>query len=77
MPIEQVELRGTEKDGSKSSEYCCYCYQKGVFLSPGMTLEQMTDVVKSQMKMRNIDGAIIALAVDSLPHLKRWNTKAS
>ena len=33
---------GTEKDGSKSKDYCKYCYQNGEFTSD-VTLEEMID----------------------------------
>ena len=43
FPIDNVEDRGTEKDGSKSALYCKYCYQNGQFTDPNMTLERMTE----------------------------------
>jgi len=76
MPIAQPGLRGTEKDGSKSNEYCTYCYQNGEFINPNMTLEEMKTLVKTQMEIRKMDGGIIDMAVSSLPHLKRWNAKS-
>ena len=27
MPLDFMELRGTEKDGRKSDDYCMYCYK--------------------------------------------------
>ncbi len=73
MPLDKPEMRGTEKDGTPSSDYCTYCYQHGAFLSPGMTLEEMKVLVKTQMEKMNIDSALVKRAVKSLPHLKRWN----
>lgn len=35
------DVRGTEKDGSKSERYCSYCYADGAFLEPDITFEQM------------------------------------
>jgi radical SAM superfamily enzyme len=75
MPLDQPELIGTEKDGSKSKEYCIYCYQNGAFLNPGMTLNEMKKLVKEQMEKRKMDAGIINRAVNSLPGLKRWRTK--
>ena len=72
MPLDSPELLGTEKDGSKSQEYCKYCYQKGAFINPGMTLDEMRVLVKSQMEKMKIDTSIINMAVTSLPKLKRW-----
>ena len=72
MPLDNPELLGTEKDGSKSLEYCTYCYQHGNFINPGMTLPEMKVLVKEQMLKMNIDNNIINMAVNSLPSLKRW-----
>mgnify|MGYP003397654797 CR=1 FL=1 len=77
MPLNKPELMGTEKDGSKSKEYCTYCYQKGVFINPAMSLEEMKTLVKEQMEKRKIDSTIINMAVSSLPGLKRWKIKTS
>ncbi len=73
MPLDKLEMFGTEKDGSKSKEYCTYCYQNGAFINPHMTLADMKIIVKEQMEKRNIDKRIINMAVNKLPNLKRWN----
>lgn len=75
MPLDKPELSGTEKDGTKSKEYCLYCYQNGEFINPGMTLEEMKTLVKEQMEKMKMDTGIINLAVASLPGLKRWRSK--
>ena len=75
MPLDKPELFGTEKDGSKSKEYCTYCYQNGAFMNPNMTLDEMKTLVKSQMEKMKIDTSIINLAIGSLPSLKRWQAK--
>ena len=72
MPLDDPAMPGKEKDGSKSQEYCKYCYQEGAFTNPGMTLEEMEKVVKTQMKKMNIAQDTIDLAMNSLPGLKRW-----
>lgn len=72
MPLDNKEMLGTEKDGSLSHEYCKYCYQKGAFINPEMTLDEMRSLVKTQMEKMKIDGSIINMAVSSLPGLKRW-----
>lgn len=43
MPLLDPEDRGTEADGSKSTRYCCHCYQEGRFTEPDLTREQMLD----------------------------------
>lgn len=77
MPLDKPELLGTEKDGSKSHEYCTYCYQNGAFINPNMTLPEMKTLVKEQMKKMKIDTGIIDMAVNSLPNLKRWRTAST
>ena len=78
MPIDNIADRGTEKDGSKSSEYCKYCYQDGSLVNPIMTLEEMKSLVITQMQKMNLPSDIIQKSVMSLPYLKRWrNTSVS
>jgi len=72
MPLINDELLGTEKDGSKNREYCKYCYQDGSFVNPEMSLDEMTSFISKKMKEMNINEAITNIAVNSLPHLKRW-----
>ena len=76
MPIDDVTLRGTEKDGTKSAEYCKYCYVDGAFVNPGMSIDDMRDIVKTQMQKINAPENIIRLSLESLPHLKRWRNKS-
>jgi len=75
MPLDSAEVLGTEKNGSKNHEYCKYCYQNGSFINPGMTLDEMSKLVKTQMEKMKIDTGIINMAVSSLPGLKRWRNK--
>lgn len=72
MPIDNIADRGTEKDGSKSSEYCKYCYQNGAIVNPNMTFEEMKSLVITQMQKMNLPADIIQKSVKSLPYLKRW-----
>ena len=72
MPIDNIADRGTENDGSKSSEYCKYCYQNGAIVNPNMTFEEMKSLVITQMQKMNLPADIIKKSVKSLPYLKRW-----
>lgn len=74
MPLDKPELLGTEKDGSANHEYCIYCYQKGSFVNPDMTLDEMKVLVKDQMEKFKIEEGLIKKAVETLPHLKRWSS---
>jgi len=75
MPLDNPELMGTEKDGSKNHEYCKYCYQNGAFVNPDISLKDMTSLVIEQMEKRKIDSKFIDMAVSILPNLKRWRTQ--
>lgn len=72
MPIDDMNLRGTEKDGSKSTEYCTYCYAKGAFINPNATLEDMKVIVRNAMEQRHIPEPTIQASMSMLPYLKRW-----
>jgi len=43
MPMEKPKDFGTHADGSENEDYCCYCYENGVFLSPDATMEQFIE----------------------------------
>ncbi len=74
MPLDKPELLGTEKDGSKNKEYCAYCYKNGAFTTPNTTLQEMQAMVKTQMEKMKMESTAINMAVNSLPHLKRWKS---
>ncbi len=44
MPITDIKVRGTEKDGSVSNEYCVHCYKNGAFTKPNASLEEMIEL---------------------------------
>ncbi len=75
MPIDNPEDRGTEKDGSKSIEYCKYCYQNGAFTNPGLSLEEMKAFMASKTKEMNLPQDIAEQSMAALPHLKRWQAR--
>lgn len=76
FPIDNVEDRGTEKDGSKSDLYCKYCYKDGEFTDPGMTLEKMKEIAITEMKKQSLPDNIIQASLHMLPALKRWQEPA-
>ena len=53
MPLgETDQMLGTEKDGSKSSLYCKYCYENGSF-TVDCTMEEMIDFCTGPMTEHN------------------------
>lgn len=75
MPIDNAEMQGTESNGTRSVEYCKYCYANGNFINPGMTLEDMQIIVKTQLEKMHSPLSVIDKAVNILPELKRWKHK--
>ncbi len=74
MPLDTEAVKGTEKNGLKSNEYCKYCYKDGAFKNPKMNLEDMKTNVKNQMKKLALHEYAIQKAVNILPALKRWKS---
>lgn len=72
MPLDTEELKGTEKSGQKSNEYCKYCYENGEFKHPKMSLEDMKSNVEEQMKKMEHHEFAIQKAINILPGLNRW-----
>lgn len=75
MPMGDTDqLYGTETDGSKSAEYCSYCYEKGAFTFHG-TMEEMIEICIPPMVESN-PGMTAEQARQMmgqfLPMLKRW-----
>ena len=75
MPMNQADdLYGGEADGSKSADYCKYCYEKGEFTFNG-TMEEMIDICIPPMLKGNpgmTDVQARQMMGQFLPHLKRW-----
>lgn len=74
MPMDSEELYGTEADGSKNPDYCCYCYEKGEFTFSG-SMEEMIEVCVPHMV--EVDSARTAdqareMMRNFFPSLKRW-----
>lgn len=74
MPLQKQEDYGSNADGSKNTDYCTYCYQKGTFTVPDVSLEEMIDKCSNIMAEMNIMPFEDAKAMNMkfLPQLKRW-----
>ncbi len=74
-PLGRKEDQGTNADGSKSREYCCFCFQNGKFTEPGLTMEQMISKVIGVLEgidnMSEEKAKIVANSI--IPPLKRWH----
>ncbi len=73
MPLSKDEHGGgTEKDGTKSADYCSKCYDKGTFTEPDITLQEMKTKVKGKMKEMHFPGFMANYFVKDMDKLKRW-----
>ena len=74
MPIPDEEMHGTEADGSKSTDFCKYCYDYGDFTAKGMTMDEFIEAtapMEAKALGVSLDEAVSLMAT-LLPHLKRW-----
>ena len=74
MPIPDDDLHGTEADGSKSVDFCKYCYDHGDFTAKGMTMDEFIEAtapMEAKALGVSLDEAVSLMAT-LLPHLKRW-----
>ena len=68
---------GTEKDGTKSTKYCSYCYANGEFNGGIVTLQEFSELSRKGM----IEGghnkffAWLFSRPFMLGHLERWKNK--
>ena len=73
MPLCKDEKGGgTEKDGRLTTEYCSHCYQQGGFTEPNITVDEMTEKVKSKMKGVGFPSLLAWFFSRGTPTLKRW-----
>lgn len=72
MPMTEEEHFGTNADGSKNEEYCCYCFQDGKFTFGGNLEEMIEKLVSMAGKMGMTEEEARAMAEENLPKLKRW-----
>lgn len=78
MPMgETNEFYGTEKDGTRSKDYCKFCYTGGAFTAD-CTMDEMIDFCVGPM-LENSPGMDETTARDIMqkmfPQLKRWQSK--
>ena len=65
---------GTEQDGSDNHEYCKFCYERGAFTSPDLTLQGMVDlsVLHMMKELQFPEETARQMSESIIPHLKRW-----
>ena len=66
---------GSNEDGTKSTSFCSYCYERGQFTQPDFTVEDMKQFVKGKMKEMGIPGFLAGFFTKGIPKLERWKRK--
>ena len=73
MPMKQDPAGGgSNTDGSKSTEYCSFCFADGAFLAPDITAAAMQQVGIKAMKEKGVPRPIGWLLTRNVPKLSRW-----
>lgn len=73
MPLSKdPEHGGTNADGSKSTEYCGYCFVNGQFVDGGVSLEEYRKKLDQILKDQKMSWFLRTLTWYQLPTLKRW-----
>jgi hypothetical protein len=80
MPMDSEDLRGFNRDGSRSEDYCMYCFMNGHF-TRDITMDEMIQTnikfldewIQSTGIQMTEEEAIEQLKL-YLPTLKRWKS---
>lgn len=73
MPLKKPEDYGTNEDESPNYEYCFKCFEKGKFLQPEITMEEMVEGCARIMEQFGVPKDEAREKVEKIiPTLKRW-----
>ncbi len=77
MPLEDKKDHGTNADGTANPKYCHFCYMRGAFTQPGMTVGRMIDKVVGIMMLQKVmeEDEVKKIANTIIPQLERWRKK--
>jgi hypothetical protein len=68
---------GSNADGTRTSEYCSHCFQKGAFTQPDITAEQMQTLVEGKLRTMHFPGFLARRFAKEIPTLRRWKSAAT
>lgn len=78
MPLSKDPKHGgTHSDGSRSTEYCSYCYEDGAFTGPEFTARQMQTFCFEKMQQQGVMKPLAWLLTRHIPKLRRWTSTAA
>lgn len=73
MPMKKdLGKGGTNRDGSKSDEYCSLCFQQGEFLQADITAADMQAFCMDKITEQGMPRFIAWLLTRNIPGLARW-----
>lgn len=79
MPMEKDSDFGSNADGSRNEEYCCYCYKDGAFTDESITMEAM---IEFNLQFNEENGHPFGSREEAkkmmenwFPTLKRWSAQ--
>ncbi|HFR3692206.1 TPA: zinc ribbon domain-containing protein [Streptococcus suis] len=76
LNLHGLDVRGSEKDGTKSFIYCSYCYVNGRFVEPDISFEEMLAKGKTAISNGQGNAFVKWLMKASYPMMlkktKRW-----
>ena len=72
MPIDDESLWGTNKDGSKNSDYCIYCYKNGEFIDKCTMQEYIEKMIPFSDQAGMTPEQMRQFCESVYPTLKRW-----
>ncbi len=77
MPLKKDPANGgTNADGSKSTEFCSYCYKDGAFCSPELdTPQKMQEFCIGKLKETGMPGFVAWTFTRGIPRLRRWKAQ--
>jgi hypothetical protein len=66
---------GTNADGSKTENYCSYCYQNGAFVGGEMLVEEFQEFCRQKMVESGQPKFLAWLFTRGMKRLERWKNK--
>jgi hypothetical protein len=67
---------GTNADGTLNHKYCSYCYEKGRFTQPDITVGEMQQFVRGKLNQLGIFHRLLGgFFIKGIPRLERWNDR--
>ena len=81
MPLENQETKGTNANGSKSEDYCTFCYKNGAF-TQNISMDEMIEINLKYLDQWNKNSGQNLTTEEArkqlktfMPNLKRWKQK--